>query len=51
MLLWLLLFLVTVGWQQEAMEVVNGNNTPNRIFLYFLGAGVLLVIGIVFKSN
>lgn len=58
MLLCLMFFLVGLGWQSHAAEVMHTNlssiyyfNPWNRVFLYFLGGSIFLIIGIIFKSN
>lgn len=58
MMLCLLFFLVGLSWQSHAAEVAHTTlssvyyfNPTNRIFLYFMGATVFLVIGIIFKSK
>jgi hypothetical protein len=58
MLLCVLFFLVGLKWENHAAEVAHTSlttvyyfNPLNRVFLYFLGSTVFLVIGVVFKSN
>ena len=50
--------MVGLKWENNAAEVAHTDlnsiyyfNPKNRVFLYFMGGSILLVIGIIFKSN
>lgn len=58
MLIIMMFFMVGLKWQDHATEVTHIDlnfiysfNPTNRVFLYFLGSTILLVIGIIFKSK
>ena len=58
MLLIVMFFMVGLSWEDHAAEVthttlsnINNFNPTNRMFLYFLGCGIFLAVGIIFKSK
>ena len=58
MLLIVMFFLVGFNWEDHAAEVTHTDlgsifyfNPVNRVFLYFLGNAIFIVVGIVFKST